>query len=317
MPRSHRQDRIPMAWLARGNEFKQVKTKRFVGIEIEVCGLHRPGGQTIVDQTVNRWGGNRVGDGSLPSGGFELRTCPASGDILALQVKQICEALTSAQAWVDHRAGLHVHVDCRDMTWFDLRRLMALFYRIQPALFEACLSNRSDNRYCQGLQPNFYEAVQRIKTVRDARRIMGELLYGSWMISRYRDQHYVNSRYYALNLHSWTERGSVETRMRHGSVNAEEITTWARFCAGLADVNMKFGDAKLMATEKPADIFAMIEEVSGISREAIHYRNYQQSNTQRGRAAEAADTLAQAVNARPTWLTATQVEQLRTETRRD
>lgn len=119
---------------------------RLIGQEIECGGNGTRGMNQVV---VQKWGGCIVEDGSLPVGGFEINTAPAGGDKFVEQIRDIVTECQRTGVWVNHKCGLHTHVDTSDFNIWAMRRLINLYRRAEPHLFSMLPSTRIKNNYCQ------------------------------------------------------------------------------------------------------------------------------------------------------------------------
>ena len=264
--------------------------KRFLALEIEVCGLRgQPGGltgdraQVAIAQVMANWGGAKGTDGSLPPGGFELRTAPANGDAFVMQVQEICQALKQYGGWVNDRAGLHCHIDCRDLNYAALRRLTALYVKLEPALFRLVPPGRRDNNYCRPCGERLMQAFVEISVMggkptkewTDANQheveaaLLDAAIYGIGVdgqqiardiqaaraarrsVARYKNNHHHGLRYSALNLHSYFWRGTVECRLYPGTVSAEHMLAWATLWGAIVDFAKNDTDGALVKAVRP------------------------------------------------------------------
>lgn len=210
-------------------------------------------------ETLRRWQCPVVQDTSLPPGGFEINAAPACGDALIAQLTDIAEALAAVGANVNARCGLHVHVDARDFMYHDIQRLAQLYAVCEWALFASTTDWRVDptNHYCTPCGTtllNFAKEKKEAKAAiihniygkpstqpRDLRRVMhGKKAFSPPVLERYATNRRGNigenrNRYWALNLHSWFMRGTVECRLWHGTVEARDMIMWSRLWASLVD----------------------------------------------------------------------------------
>jgi hypothetical protein len=220
---------------------KENPSKRYIAVELEVCGMNQSAGHrggNALARTVAGWGGAIVGDGSLPDGGFEINTAPASGDLFLRQVQEICAELERGGAWVDGSAGMHVHVDARDMRYYDMRRLVKLYAHVETQLYRTCKTQRRQSRYCTPCGQLFGKSLAIALTPKASKHRLLRNVYGERAGRHFpaikRDK-YQATRYHALNLHSWLHRGTVECRMYHGTVDPASATAWGMLWAGLLD----------------------------------------------------------------------------------
>lgn len=137
-------------------------------------------------------------DGSIPR---EFSSIPLKGDALLSAIKQVGAELKRTEAYTDGRCGFHVHLDMRETSEAQRRRIAAYWREFEPVFFAMMTPNRRDNEYCR---PREYPTPP-------GRNV------------RYR-------RYYALNTLAALERwGTFEVRLHHGTVDADEIAWWVMF----------------------------------------------------------------------------------------
>jgi hypothetical protein len=305
------------------------KSKRYAAVEIEVANVDsfaatdsacRKWNCTVVDD------GSLNGKNS-----FEINTSPAAGDTFVRQITEICDALAQDGATVNQSCGLHVHVDARDFGHYEVRRLLRIYAYVEDELFDVVAQSRRDNQYCMPCGRAYTRGVLAYKPAKKQRHGRGRLesktallhtVYGSdstkaeprqeySAVTRtyepvrrgrkvVRDapiylsdktEHRAGERYYALNMHSFFHRGTVEARHHHGTVKADKIIGWARVWIGLLDAAAKLSDARLEKyitdaeadTEKPAsvsllkrllpaDVFAWYERRTAELREITRAR---------------------------------------------
>lgn len=219
-------------------------SKRFISVEIEVASV-RDWASRVMDCCL-KWRHSIVSDGSLPDTGFEINTAPAAGDRFVTCIQELGEALASHGAEVTRSCGLHVHVDARDYTFWDVRKFVLLWERVEPSLFSIVARSRrpgSNNNYCLPVGERYRPLTEE----QDVKSSFIRSIYGyDTKCERHQRQPYKvldskkgdkydSARYYALNLHSWVYRGTLENRIHQGSVNAKRITNWSLLFAGLLD----------------------------------------------------------------------------------
>ncbi len=121
-----------------------------------------------------------------------------------LRVHRICDAMVSGGCTVNDTCGLHVHLDARDLT---STQALAGATRLRSALpllagfvsYTRFVGARAD-RYCKPeISPSQGDG-----------------------------DHYTPDRYYAVNLCALQDRGTVEVRMHHATLDPMVIEGWAR-----------------------------------------------------------------------------------------
>jgi hypothetical protein len=242
-----------------GHQFKENTSRRFLCPEIEVA----KGNKELATVAVQRWLGQVVRDGSLPSTGFELNVMPTQGDLFIRLVNEVCGALESGGSAVDGSCGLHVHVDARDFDYMDIRKLVLLYELVEPAIFAMLPNSRHISRYCQpcgyrfashlrageNLSKEDVAADDKDKKKYDLKAPVHSMVYGkSGKVTRngkYGAGQAHEVRYMGLNLYSWYYRGSVEFRHAAGTIEPNDVIDWALICTGLLDTAMSLREKSI------------------------------------------------------------------------
>jgi hypothetical protein len=241
-------------------------------VEIEVAGARHPEEIRRLDRVLEKWGAHRVHDGSLPPTGFEINTAPAAGDHFIEQVNEICGALKKMGAFVDNSCGLHVHADARDFKYADIRKVVLLWERLEPAFMATQSAARTGSHYCRPVGSQYANAMRTLSLpdfVKEAGKPKGvkskffEGVYGARMSDfagmrggHYeppRGNHYDDSRYHNVNLHSWIYRGTVENRLHSGTVVARKMIDWATTWAKFMDVAYTTTDKEISLINNPVE----------------------------------------------------------------
>jgi hypothetical protein len=239
----------------RGKTSKVNPSPRFFGLELEIAtsGLNS---RQEIDPEIRGWAGAAlVPDGSLPDGGYEINTPPSSGDVFVQKVQSLCAALGRASATVTRECGFHVHVDARRMTYLSMRRLVRLYERVEPAMFDMVPPSRKNNRYCRRVRGGYSKAFS-YASVATTAKAKADVVYAVYAVdldstwgretfSRRSKSKYDDARYGAMNVHSWFYRGTVEFRLAAGTTNAVKIVNWALLCGSLLDWAEKHTDEEL------------------------------------------------------------------------
>lgn len=219
-----------------------------VGAKIQALMLEH-GDNVVEDGSVNGWGSR------------EINTMPANGNKFVDYIDALGAGLKQAQAGVTSKCGVHIHVDTRNYTTYDLRRLITVYQKVERALYELCNPSRLTNTYsvicgadwhCSSRDPKGFRAelVGKLygpsaKKLRksDQTKEFGQskndrigqksVVNGEIVYSGGNKQHRL--RYRALNLHSHFLRGSVEFRHHEGSVDPVEIKNWALVCGWVVE----------------------------------------------------------------------------------
>jgi len=225
-------------------------SRRFLAAEIEVAKIASH--PDAVASAVRKWKGAIVPDGSLPSGGFEINTSPASGDLFLAQIREICDALDYADAEVTSACGCHVHADARDLSHMEIRKLMLLWDNIEAGIYAMIPSYRRESHYCEPCASKYtaYMTTQPLSS-KEVRQHVNRAVYGRLdrSLPRMKKDKYNSNRYAGLNLHSWFHRGTVELRVPPGSVDPTEISRWAMLLGYLLDWVVDHSEKEILAMQ--------------------------------------------------------------------
>lgn len=229
----------PIVFLSKRNQFKRNPSNRLVALEIEVSSYVK--GKKCSD-VAKSLGAAVMSDGSVP-GGFECCTAPANGDILIENLEVLSKTFRECGAKADEKAGLHCHVDCSDLSYNDLRKLIMIYARTEKAIYGIIDSRRAQGQYSRPYGPGLEKMVSEPF---DCRRDIMSLVFGDRMDHTFKGGFGKGShgadRYMGLNLSSWWIRGTVEFRMHHGTTKAEKMVPWAMLMAGMVDSAVKATD---------------------------------------------------------------------------
>lgn len=242
-------------------------TTRLISGEIELCGFKTPTKASIssFEHTINVWGGSIVRDGSLPDGGFEINTHPAGGDYWCDQVHDIMAQAMLSGAFITNAAGCHIHVDCRDVGYTELARILLVLGCVERVLFMMVPPQRRDNHFCvlwahhyasniahrYSACPNNNERVMML----EYRESILKDLYGfsnKELVSRVKKTKQHDNRYRAVNVHSFIHRGTIELRLPNGTIYADNIINWGILLALLIEYAITHTMRDLYTLTKPA-----------------------------------------------------------------
>lgn len=209
---------------------------RTFGIELEVIGSMRVAYDALraagIDARMPGYTHSRtafwklVPDGSV-SRGFEVVSPVLSGEAGITEARAVADALTAAGFTVDQSCGFHVHVGAGDLTADDIRTL-AKRYAAYEATIDGWMprSRRgSNNHYCRPVA-TVAQRLENRPATGTARDQIATALGTN-----------IHDRYYKLNLQSFWRHGTVEFRQHSGTVDAQKVENWTRFCLAFVDVS--------------------------------------------------------------------------------
>ena len=227
---------------ARRGDFKRIPSRRWLGVEIELDGEGNR--YDNIAQWAGNWSASLVSDGSLSAYGTEVVTSPAQGDTFATMLDGFGRAAIADSAGVQRTCGLHVHVDARDFSYYDLRRLIWLYAVVENALFETQPRTRRTSTYCKPCGAEYALALLNNTAPKLNKQAIIKGTYkeapapgrvGGQRFKERRAYKYDGARYAALNLHSWFFRGTVECRLHAGTARADKIIAWGALWATILD----------------------------------------------------------------------------------
>lgn len=215
-----------------GAEGVKIKDKRLVGIELEAIGGDYEKLYIGLDRSTGI-----SHDGSLKGNNpVEIQTSPASTDILEALVVNGCSSLSNAGFKINDTCGLHIHVDCNDISNkpTKVRQLINTYYAIEPIIYMMLPTSRTDNAYAQPLS-NWISSIG-LRSLAEAGRITMHRLEEEWYksastreITRCKERKYDSSRYHGLNLHPLFQEGHIEMRYHHGTLDPNVVKNWIKF----------------------------------------------------------------------------------------
>ena len=138
---------------------------RYVAAEIEVSQAdgNLEWAMSPLDIVVDKWKAAVVHDGSVGPNGFEINTAPASGNAFVAEINELCTALKAQEAQADEQCGCHIHIDARDYSYYELKRLLYLYAAIEPALYAMVPTSRRESHFCVPCGQKYFSALLAIR----------------------------------------------------------------------------------------------------------------------------------------------------------
>lgn len=140
-------------------------------------------------------------DQSLRNNGYEFVTDPLPYSSTLSQLTSAIAAINKTFPEVDpsFRAGVHVHINVKDLTPQQLFRLLTLYYIVEPVIYSVC-GDRSDNLFCVPWRGSVVET---------------HLLTGHWKEDIYTLEKIRKSsdKYAGLNIRPIDSLGTIECRI--------------------------------------------------------------------------------------------------------
>ncbi len=238
-----------------------MRTQRF-GIEIEMTGITREKAAEVIaeyfgtesfylgtyyktygakDRQGRTW--KATFDSSIiaqkKSGGRTVRAadeykCEVVSPILTYEdmadLQEIIRQLRHKGAFVNSQCGIHIHVDASRYTPQTLRNLVNIIASKEDILYKALRIDPARMRWCKKTNGELLEAINRRKP--QTMEALKDIWYAG--STRGRDEHYNDTRYHGLNLHSTFTKGTVEFRLFNSTTHAGEIKAYIQFCLAVS-----------------------------------------------------------------------------------
>ena len=238
-----------------------MRTQRF-GIEIEMTGITRKKAAEVIaeyfgtesfylgtyyktygakDRQGRTW--KATYDSSIiaqkKSGGRTMRAadeykCEVVSPILTYEdmadLQEIIRQLRHKGAFVNSQCGIHIHVDASRYTPQTLRNLVNIIASKEDILYKALRIDPARMRWCKKTNERLLEAINRRKP--QTMEALKDIWYAG--STRGRDEHYNDTRYHGLNLHSTFTKGTVEFRLFNSTTHAGEIKAYIQFCLAVS-----------------------------------------------------------------------------------
>jgi hypothetical protein len=213
-----------------------------VGIEVEMEGSRLP---EVIRGKTKYWDVTR--DGSLRGEAFEyVLSKPVPRKDVDEALGQLYDTFKACSSVPEDsgRAGVHVHVNIRDLTLKQLYNFIFLYLVFDKVLVDFCGDNRVGNLFCLRAE--------------DAEFLLVKLRQ---LVSTHHFPHIRtdNIRYSSINLTAITKYGSLEFRSLPSPVEKEVISLWTQMLLAIKDKAITFRDPRdivLNVSEMGADWFA-------------------------------------------------------------
>ena len=145
-------------------------------------------------------------------------------------LQEIVRQLRHKGAFVNSQCGIHIHVDASRYTPQTLRNLVNIIASKEDILYKALRIDPARLRWCQKTNEKLIEAINRRKP--QTMEALKDIWYAG--STRGRDEHYNDTRYHGLNLHSTFTKGTVEFRLFNSTTHAGEIKAYIQFCLAVS-----------------------------------------------------------------------------------
>ena len=225
------------------------------GIEIETSGITREHAAKLIADyfgTTARFDGGYYNVWSAKDNQGRTWKCMYDSSIIAINNTYKCEVVSpiltyddmadlqeivrilrrnGARSSAQKQCGIHVHIGVGNHTIKTLKNLVNYMSSYQDVIYKA-LQIEDRQRWCRKLEPMLIDKFNQRGLDTMAK---GETAwYGEGRESG-KYQHYNETRYHGLNLHSVFSKGTIEFRLFNGTLHAGEIRSYVTFCLAMSN----------------------------------------------------------------------------------
>lgn len=164
----------------------------------------------------------------------EMVTPPLNYQDIEL-LQKIVRKLKENGAKANSSCGIHVHVDGANHNPDSLKRLVNFMIARQDLIYEALEIGSRENSWCKKLNENLLKEMKKYKSLT---KTATENIWYSSANDNYRygidHEHYNETRYHGINLHSYFSKGTVEFRLFNSTLHAGKIKAYVQFCLAVS-----------------------------------------------------------------------------------
>lgn len=208
-----------------------------------------------------------VRDGSVAVSGQEMVISGLVGDTVVSAMAEVAMEAEIRGVKYDKTCGLHVHVDSRDLSWWNMRALLLLWDKFSNTIaYPLIHPDRAGNPQCSQLRnhPLWDSVKNSLLNAKTSGEIKKAILKFCGMrftydyrtvkerLSALKASKYgvgqhdpTNARYYDLNVYSHIFRGTVEFRSMHMTTDPLELVAWPLICLNLVRLATNKGEVWL------------------------------------------------------------------------
>ena len=224
---------------------------------------------------------NTSHDWSVKPSETEMVLKPLRGDAIIRGMLGVSEAGITNQCELNDSCALHVHVGAKDLSYWEIRRLLEVYVRVEGEIYSKLIAPHRRElpsiHYCQMLTGNHNHAtcdrcrrydqqypnhrvipepieqvltrMRMARSTEDLKICLFRMLYGienpshvPTLIQTRKGGHYEYCRYFGLNLHSWMHRTTVEWRMKEATFDPWEMVFWPLWCGWMVHAVTRMSD---------------------------------------------------------------------------
>ena len=144
-------------------------------------------------------------------------------------IQELIRKLRTAGAKVNDSCGIHIHVDASSHDAKTLRNIVNIMAAKEDLLYKTLKVNVHRQHYCAKADTRF---LDELNEKRPTSMNTLESIWYNGPTGRY--QHYDESRYHGLNLHSVFSKGTIEFRLFNSTLHAGEIKSYIQLCLAIS-----------------------------------------------------------------------------------
>lgn len=150
-------------------------------------------------------------------------------------LQNIVRLLRSKGAVANASTGIHIHVDGKDHTPGSISRLLGFAAGRQDLFYEALGITDRGTHWCKKINPKLARAMKKDseKTTESTKRIWYSDANDGYH-NGISTEHYNETRYHGINVHSFFTKGTIEFRLFNGTTHAGKIKAYIQFCLAMS-----------------------------------------------------------------------------------
>lgn len=152
---------------------------------------------------------------------FELVSPILQGETGLSELMRVCKVLNQCKAKVNMSCGTHVHINARNFTIDQWKRIYINYSRLESVIDGWMANSRrgNANTYCKGFTgiSNFESKINQAATLNEIAGVMG------------------HARYWKVNPQSYSVHNTCEFRQHAGTTSYVKLAAWIRFLSNLVD----------------------------------------------------------------------------------
>jgi hypothetical protein len=136
-----------------------------------------------------------------------------------------------AESSSQYRCGIHVHCSAERHTPTSLKNLVNIVASKEDLLYKSLEIDPARLQYCKKVNERLIATINQVRP--QTLQALADVWYGGASQAA-RSQHYHESRYNGLNLHSLFEKGTIEFRLFNGCLHAGKIRAYLVLCLAMS-----------------------------------------------------------------------------------